>query len=159
MQLVEAGKVKLDEPAVPADKNGSVALAGERRGARADQGQSAPGPPLVQPVRGPGRRGLWHGDRLRPAEAHHRGVDGKSGIREDRLVALLEVHEPGHRVDRVGGSLTSGLTDNLGGLDTASTGGSPGRVVALVPDRHGQGTNALVVSPPGTMLMSRPEST
>jgi 2-phospho-L-lactate/phosphoenolpyruvate guanylyltransferase len=43
------------------------------------------------------------------------------------------------------------LLARASGTDSALPGDSPGRVVALVPDRHGLGTNALVVSPPGAI--------
>ena len=49
-------------------------------------------------------------------------------------------------------SVAAGSVDDLvaraSRAAAASPGNSPGRVVALVPDRHGQGTNVLVVSPP-----------
>jgi len=48
-------------------------------------------------------------------------------------------------------SVAAGSVDDLiarASAAAASPAGSPARVVALVPDRHGQGTNVLVVSPP-----------
>jgi 2-phospho-L-lactate guanylyltransferase len=52
-------------------------------------------------------------------------------------------------------SVAAGSVDDLvaraSRAETASSDASPSRVVALVPDRHGQGTNALLVSPPGAI--------